>query len=722
MMKWLKFKPFYLISSLLILTGCGDDPWNNPYKKSQTNSNTYYASFTERPKTLDPARSYSSNEALFTAQIVEPPLQYHYLKKPYSLTLLTATAMPTIQFIDEQGNPIPEGSDKKVAYTQYEIDINPNILYQMHPAFAKDSQGNYLYHHLNQKQLAAIDTLAEFEKTNTRKLLAEDYVYQIKRLAHPQLQSPIYGLMQDYIVGLSELNEQIKKKMANNEEFIDLRDIPLAGVKAIDDDTYQVKIKGRYPQFIYWLAMPFFSPVPWEADAFYSQPGLKQKNISFDWYPVGTGPYQLTENNPNSRMVLSRNQNFRGEKFPATSNIKDLDPNVLADAGQPMPFIDRYIFILEKESIPRWSKFLQGYYDQSGITADSFDQAIKVDEQGQAQLTEDMLAQDIRLETSISPSSYYQGFNMLDDVVGGYSERARKLRQAISIAINYEEYINIFLNGRGIAAQGPIPPGIFGFQPSEEGVNPYIYQWKNNKMLRHPLSRAKQLLAEAGYPDGRDIKTGKPLILHYDVPASSGPDDKARFSWMRKQFAKLGIQLDVRATQYNRFQEKMRSGNAQLFTWGWLADYPDPENFLFLLYGPNGKVKNGGENAANYSNPQFDKLFEQMKVLPNGPQRQVVINKMLDIVQRDAPWVWGFHPKTFTLSHQWIGATVPNEMANNVLKYRRLDPATRVLRQQQWNQPIIWPLLLLLGLLLLALVPVVIRFRKKELTPIKKVK
>jgi ABC-type transport system substrate-binding protein len=379
--------------------------------------------------------------------------------------------------------------------------------------------------------------------------------------------------------------------------------------------------------------MPFFAPIPWEVDLFYSQPGMRQKNLTFDWYPVGTGPYMLTENNPNRQMVMKRNPNFHGETYPV--NGEKGDDVYLEEAGKPLPFIDKVIYSLEKENIPRWHKFLQGYYDKSKITSDSFDQAIKIDEDGQPLLTPMMRAKRIRLQTSIGASVYFMAFNMFDDVIGGSSERARKLRQAIAIAVDYEEYVSIFLNGRGIAAQGPIPPGIFGYLLGKEGVNPVTHYWDNGAIKRKPLDEAKQLLTEAGYPQGRDIDTGQPLLLNYDVVSSGGPGDKARFDWYRKQFAKLGIQLNIRSTQYNRFQDKVHNGIAQVFSWGWLADYPDPENFLFLLYGPNGKVKYGGENAANYTNPRYDALFEKMKHMPNGPGRQKMINQMVALVRHE---------------------------------------------------------------------------------------
>lgn len=183
----------------------------------------------------------------------------------------------------------------------------------------------------------------------------------------------------------------------------------------------------------------------------------ESNNINFNWYPVGTGPYYLVENNPNRQMILKRNPNFHGEIYPTVGMPGDAEKGYLDDAGKALPFIDQFIFTLDKESIPRWNKFLQGYYDRSGVSADSFDQAIQLDKNGNPILTEDFQKKSIRLETTVSPSTFYFAFNMLDPVVGGKSERARKLRQAISIAIDYEEYIAIFLNGRGIPSQGPIP-------------------------------------------------------------------------------------------------------------------------------------------------------------------------------------------------------------------------------------------------------------------------
>jgi ABC-type transport system substrate-binding protein len=298
-------------------------------------------------------------------------------------------------------------------------------------------------------------------------------------------------------------------------------------------------------------------------------------------------------------------------------------------------------------------------------------------------------------------------------VVGGFSEQAKKLRQAVSIAIDYEEFISIFANGRGIPAQGPLPPGIFGAHEGEQGINPTIYDWVDGKPKRKPIEYAKKLLAEAGYPGGRDEKTGKPLMLYLDITAT-GPDDKARLDWIRKQFQAVDLQLVVRNTDYNRFQDKIRKGNAQIFHWGWNADYPDPENFLFLLYGPNARVKGEGENSANYDNPEFNRLFERMKNMDNGPERQKIIDEMLVIARQDAPWIWGFHPKQYSLFHAWYRNVKPNLMANNSLKYVRIDADLRAKKQREWNEPVLWPLGLLAVVLVAGLVPAVAAYRRKE--------
>ena len=705
-----RFVPFLV----LLLAACGSE-LNDPYPASERGQNILYSAFTERPKHLDPAQSYTEDESTFTGQIYEPPLQYHYLKRPYTLIPGTAEAVPEPRFYDAQGQLLPpDAPSSAIATSVYEIRIRPGIRYQPHPAFALDAAGQPLYAELNAQTLRGIERLADFAQTGSRELSADDYIYQIKRLAHPRLHSPIFGMMAGRIIGLKELGKTLDQAaQAQPGAWLDLDQYPLEGVERVDALSYRIKLRGKYPQFLYWLAMPFFAPVPREADRFYSQPGMAEKNLTLDWYPVGTGPYMLTENNPNSRMVLTRNPNFHGETYPCEGEADDQAAGLLADCGKPLPMIDQAVFSREKESIPYWNKFLQGYYDASGISSDSFDQAVRLNVGGDVQLSDEMRDKGIRLLTSVRTSTFYMGFNLNDGVVGGQGEGSRKLRQALSIAIDHEEFISIFMNGRGIAAMSPLPPGLFGFEPGKVGMNPVVYDWQDGQPRRKPIEAAKKLLAEAGWPNGRNAQSGEPLVLYLDT-TSGGMGDKSRLDWLTRQFAKLDIQLVVRSTDFNRFQEKLRKGAVQIYYLGWNADYPDPENFFFLLAGAEGAVNRGGENRSNYVNDDYDQLFITMKEMDNSPQRLELIRKMNRILQEDAPWIFGFHPKSYTLGHAWLYNRKPNDVANNILKYQRLDVAERARRRALWNTPVRWPLGVLAGVVLVVLGTAIAAYRRRE--------
>ena len=390
---------------------------------------------------------------------------------------------------------------------------------------------------------------------------------------------------------------------------------------------------------------------------------------------------------------------------------------MLKDCDTRLPLLDGVVFSREKESLPYWNKFLQGYYDLSGISSDSFDQAVRININGDANVSSAMAEQGIKLQTSVRTSIYYLGFNLADAVVGGKTpveqQRAKLLRQALSIALDQEEFISIFLNGRGQPAMGPIPPGIFGYQAGETGINPVVYTWKDGAPHRRSIDEAKALLTRAGWPDGRDAVTGQPLVLNLDT-TSGGMGDKSTMDWMSRQLNQIGVQLVVRSTDFNRFQEKLRKGSAQLFFMGWNADYPDPENFFFLLYGAEGKIAHGGENAANYNNPEFDRLFRQMKNLPNGAERQAVINRMLQLVREDAPWIYWFYPKSYVLQQGWLHNLKPNNVANNTLKYQRIDAAARAQLRAEWNHPLLWPFILIIGVLMLLLWPAARAYRARS--------
>ena len=701
--------------SMVLLASCSVS--NEPVPEALLKENTFFTSYQETPKYLDSTSSYSNNETPWTYAVYEPPLKYHYLKRPYELIPRTLTQMPEITYFDKAGKKLPaSAASEKIAQTVFRLNVQPGILYQPHPAFAKDAQGKLLYHALTEEDLNDKRTPYDFAQKGTRELTAHDYAYAIKRLATPRVKSPAFGFLSEKIVGLADygkkikaFNESLKTGKSAREigpfghlPWIDFREHELPGVEVLDDHTLQIRVIGKYPQFKYWLAMTFFAPIAWEVDAFYSQPGMVRKNLIANTWPVGTGPYMLTEFVPNARMVLEKNPNYRGGVYPCDGEPSDRDAGYLDDCGKRTPFIDKAVSIIEKEGTSVVTKFIQGYYDNPQIERGEPGIAYQVSIEDGTGRSKDILERKIKLPSTIQVGLWYFGFNWLDPVVGEGKTpeqkiRNRKLRHALAIAFDFEEYVAIFEDNRAKPNHSIVVPGLFGHD--KIGHNPLIYEKDaQGNYKRRSIEEAKKLLAEAGYPNGRDAKTGKPLVINYDTQGV-GPGYKARLDWTVKQFEKLNIQVEVRNTDYNRFQDKMRKGAAQFFFWGWLADYPDPENFLFLLYGPNSKVAVDGENASNWRNDDFDALFVKMKDMEDTPERAALIQKMGQIMQEDMPLLYGWSEEYGGAFHQWVYNGKPSNIIRDQLQYLRIDPALRVQKIAEWNQPIWWPLFLIpLGL------------------------
>jgi ABC-type transport system substrate-binding protein len=723
-----------VLGALLLASGCSEVS-NNPHPSGSEKTNTIFVPFFSRsPKYLDPTSSYSGDETPYTYQVYEPLYAYHYLKRPYELIGRSAESVVAPRYLDKNGKPLPDDvPGEQVAESVYDIKIRPGIRFAPHPSLAKNDRGDYRYHAMKPADVVDKFKITDFSETGTRELTADDYVYGIRRLATPRIKSPSFSTMADYIVGLKEYGDtiaaadkELRKGLAPTDRdlpFLDFRKYSFEGAQALDKHTLRIRVKGKYPQFKYWLAMTFFAPIPWEAEAFYAQPGMAAKNLTMNYWPVGTGPYMLTDFVENRRHVLERNPNFHGETYPCEGESGDKEKGYLDDCGKPLPFVDKVVFSIEKEAVPLRAKFMQGYYDSPAIDRldHGTDMIVAIGDSKEKE--REFKEKAIRLPTTIEANNWYIGFNWLDPVVGkgdtpADMERNRKLRQALSIAIEWEEHIAIFEKGQGKAAQGPLPPSLFGHR--EDGpaaFNPVVYRRDaEGKAVRRSIEDAKKLLAEAGYPEGRDAKTGKPLVLNFDYQSAASPGTKAVLDWYTRQYAKIGVQLEIRATDYNRFQDKMNKGTVQIFFWGWLADYPDAENFLFMLYGPNSKAAtNGnGENNTNYQNAAFDKAFEKMKFLDDGPEKQKLIDEMITTVQQDAIWSFGYFPTSAAAYHQWIHNGKPTQIIRNHIAYLRLDPAVRAQKIAQWNKPIWWPVPLILLALIGVIVPAWRGYRRRE--------
>jgi ABC-type transport system substrate-binding protein len=274
--------------------------------------------------------------------------------------------------------------------------------------------------------------------------------------------------------------------------------------------------------------------------------------------------------------------------------------------------------------------------------------------------------------------------------------------------------MQIFQNGMGVELHGVVPEGIFGYQGGQDGMNPYVFDWdaKRGRPVRKSLDHAHQLLAEAGYPGGVG-SDGQQLVVHYDNSATGGGAD-AYFRWLRRQFGKLNIAVVNRTTDYSTFAKRAENGEVQMFYGGWLPDYPDPENFLFMLYGPNGLMKHHGANSANYESEEYDRLFRKMLAMPNSPERHEIIQQMQRVLHQDMPWFSIRQGATFSLAHHWVKNSKTNVMAFNWTKYLDVDAGARNAYRLENNRPVRWPLYATAGLLLVVVLPALRRRIRKE--------
>jgi ABC-type oligopeptide transport system substrate-binding subunit len=307
-----------------------------------------------------------------------------------------------------------------------------------------------------------------------------------------------------------------------------------------------------------------------------------------------------------------------------------------------------------------------------------------------------MQARGMRLNKEVEPTIFYVGFNMQDPLLGAAAgERGRKLRQAMSVAVDAKQYLELFLNGRGLPAQTPLPPGIFGYDAAYK--NPY---------RQYDVARARQLLAEAGYRNGIDPASNTRLKLTFDTSATTASAGLP-LEFLAAAWREIGLDIEISSTTYNQFQDKVRRGAYQIFIWGWLADFPDPENFFFLLECQNARSKSNGPNTADFCNAEFDRLYTRC-----DEHRSDLIRRMREILERERPWIEALPPGGLPAgppgsSTQAMGISFPATVQGRTAQMRaHCGP---------WNAPVRWPLYLMLIFVVAVTVPAVRTYYRERL-------
>lgn len=644
-----------VLAAVLLFAGCG----NNPYPADLTSSRVLFRYLAGELRTLDPTRSYTQDEALIIDGIYQSYFHYHPLKlNPYELRLALGAEEPKREQIPVQVQQ--EGGTVTVQGERWTFKLRPDLRFQDDPCFP-GGKG--------------------------RQVVAKDVIYSFKRMADPRVQCPVLGFFADKIIGLDRYLAEARARQSRNQPHDFKADVPGLRLDAADPLRFSIVLNQPYPQLRYLMAMHFTAPIPHEAVDTYGS--------EFARRPVGCGQYVMKEYTPKRRIVLAVNPNRPALYYPDSGEPGDAEAGRLRDAGKQLPLNDGVVFNFITERITRWNFFLQGYLDRYAVTQDNFRQVIAPT----GDLTAEMKEKGVRLFKSATPNIFYFAFNMTDPVVGGYTEKKRKLRQAISLAIDSQEFIDVLFDGKGTPADWVVPPGIYGYEP--EYKNPYK---ANNIQL------GNKLLAEAGYPKGIDPATDERFTLYYDNTATT-PEERQFVRLLERQVERLGIQLESRVFRDSTWQDRVDKGQFQFVAYGWLADYPDPENFVFLLYGPN---KRPGPNHAEYKNAEYDRIFEQMRAMEDGPERLELIRKLRAIAVEDAPWIPLRHDEALGLTYDWVSNDKPHGVSNDTMMCWSVDGEMRARKQKEWNRPNFWPLIALLALLGFAAYPAYTAVRARQ--------
>jgi ABC-type transport system substrate-binding protein len=469
-----------------------------------------------------------------------------------------------------------------------------------------------------------------------RAVTAHDFAYAIRRLADRRTQSTGYWTLAGRIEGLDAYRDATGGRVPPAD------DEPIAGVLTPDDHTLEVRLTRPYPQLMWILAMPYIVATPREAVEVYGD--------DFSRNPVGTGPFVLASWRPNYRIEYRRNPKWaetgRIERFPASAS----DPAAWPDAGRQLPLLDRIVDRVVMDPATRWLMFMTGQLDRADVARDNWDAVLD----DRLRLNPELAARGVQLAVGPSLRLGYFAFNMEDPLLGAN----KALRQAMTCAFDTEAWIALF-NGRITRPTGPIPDGLAGHDPDHA---PFPFD----------LDRARRLMVEAGFPEGRDPATGRRLQITLELGRADDAELRQSVELFTHFMGRIGIQIVASYNNGPAFYEKLERRQAPMFFLSWIGDYPDAENFLQLFYGPNASP---GPNRCNYRNPEFDALYDRIRVMPDSPERTGLYRDMAEIVVEDCPWIFAYQYLNVALRRPGFGNFTLHAFPYGAEKYYRLDPS-----------------------------------------------
>lgn len=467
-----------------------------------------------------------------------------------------------------------------------------------------------------------------------RELVAQDHVYAMKRIYDPQYNSPAQAVLEDEgIIGLQALRDSALK----NKTPFDY-DAELEGLKAIDRYTLRVRLRAPRPRHLFvWATKDIYGAQAREVVERY---GAKIMD-----HPVGTGPFRLGEWRRSSRIVLERNPNFRKVFYEAEPHADDAEGQALVKrfAGRTLPMVDRVEIAIIEQAQPRWLSFLNGEQDFLERLPNEFiNQAVPG-----GTVAPSLAKRGIRAYRTAASDVTLTVFNMEDATIGGYTPEQVALRRAIVLANDVPREIRLLRYGQAIPAQTIISPLVLGYRAD-----------LRTEMGSHDLPRAKALLDLYGYVDRngdgwREKPDGSPLLL--ELNSQSDQTTRSLDELWTKNMDALGIRTTLKTAQWPENLKSVRNGKFMIWRVASTAANPDGQGQLERAYGPSA----GKGNLARFKLPAFDRLYEELKLVPDGPERQALFDRAVKLLTAYAPYRVSVHRILTDLAYP------------NVIGYRR---------------------------------------------------
>ncbi len=477
-----------------------------------------------------------------------------------------------------------------------------------------------------------------------RELTAQDYAYSLRRHFDPRWRSPWLFQYEAKIRGADDAMERAKK--TGKYDY----DAPIEGIEVIGRYTLRIRLTQPDFTFLYALATPPAAALAREV--------VERHADDIGAHPVGTGPFRLAEWKRSSKVVLEANPGFRDLRFDAAPGEDAESQAIYARyRGKRLPLVGRVEFDIVEETQPRWLAFLNGEHDILERVPNEFINLAVPN----GRLAPNLAKLGMSAHRGHEPSLFYTVFNMEDAVVGGYSAVKIALRRAISFGFDRDAEIAVIRKREAVPAEQPIGPGVAGYDPAFR-----------NPLNRYDPPRARALLDLFGYTDRdgdgyRELPDGGPLSIEF----ASTPTllDRQYDELWRRSMDAIGIRMTFRKATWPELLKAGQLGKLQLRTIGWLANIPDADSFLQLLYGPNI----GQSNDARFRLPAYDRIYRQAKRLPDSPERDRLYRELSRLAVVYAPWKLGIYRIETYLAQPWVSGYKPHPTMRSVLKYVDVD-------------------------------------------------